>query len=77
MAMTGFFERLRRWSAALSMIAAAATAFATLSPALGEERDNAREAVTNLEAYAEYKMGTTTSLAKSGKSSPPRATRRR
>lgn len=55
--MTGFFERLGSRSGALSMIAAAATAFATLSPALGEERDNAREAVTNLEAYAEYKMG--------------------
>lgn len=55
--MTGFLERLGRRSAALSMIATAMIAFGTSSAALGEERDNAREAVANLEAYAEYKMG--------------------
>lgn len=34
-----------------------ATATVVTSPVASQERDNAREAVTNLEAYAVYKMG--------------------
>ncbi|MGQ0457810.1 MAG: tetratricopeptide repeat protein [Hyphomicrobium sp.] len=44
----------RRWAAWAIL---SAVGFAVGQTALAEERDMAREAVTNLEAYAEYKMG--------------------
>lgn len=51
------FKCMTRFNRQLVALAIAVAGFAIWQPVRAEERDMAREAVTNLEAYAEYKMG--------------------